>query len=245
MGYTLAPHKIKEPIIGFHPLDEAMKECFTFTLYADLDKKLEAIKVVPVTGPPIRELGTQMAMNPLLEGDKKKRLNQTVALPASALSKLNFFFNPQYWSKANFRKLGWSEEGNKVYQSTFPLPIVMFYQFDMWTKFRSQMNQWLRLFMLKFINREISLSVNFGGPWENVNIPVFLKSGPEDITGLDLGDNDREIKFAARLSVDAWVFPDPYMIPTVKKLVQKAYIGDMAAAYPQELEEFENWLYAQ
>src|SRR5450759_5441105 len=104
------------PAIGFQPYDDALKVFFTFKVYPDPDKQDESETLIPVMGPPVLNLGTQEALNPASEV-LNTRQNQIVKLPATAITQLDWAFDLRRCTRASFRRLGWTEEGQKVIQS--------------------------------------------------------------------------------------------------------------------------------
>jgi len=80
------------PPIGLQPYDEALQRFFTFKVYPDPEIKDEFETLVPVTGPPVLNLGTQVALNPTSE-ILNTRQNQIVKLPATAITQLDWAFD--------------------------------------------------------------------------------------------------------------------------------------------------------
>lgn len=218
------------PVIGYYQYDLALRDYLTLEIYPDPNdpNKTEKITVVPVTGPPRAEYATQTRIHeiPHQEAD---HLNETVALPAMALSRLDFKFQPARWTKANYRKLGYTEDGFRVIQSEEPMPFDVMYQLDIWAKYRSQLNQIIRKLALKFISRDVWLPVNLGGPWGERSIPVVWMEGPKDLTTLDHGEYgniERKLRNVITFVMQGWIMPDPTSIPSVRKVTYVYYIQE-------------------
>src|ERR1035438_1351577 len=141
------------PPIGMQPYDEALQAFLTMNVCPDPAIPDEYEILVPVTGPPVLNLGTQEALDPTSK-ELSTRQNQIVKLPATALTQLNWDFDLRRWTRAHFRRLGWTEEGQKVIQSNQLVPMDIMYQLDMWSKYRTTMNQMVRNIILLFTNRE-------------------------------------------------------------------------------------------
>ena len=55
------------PPVGLIAYDKALKDFFTMKVYPDLDNPSLFETLVPVTGPPVLNLGTQAALHPRSE----------------------------------------------------------------------------------------------------------------------------------------------------------------------------------
>ena len=214
------------PPIGFQPYDEALRDFFTMKVYPDPEDSSIFETLVPVTGPPILNLGTQTELN-VTAGPLNTRQNQIVKLPATAVTQLNWTFDLKRWTRAHFRKLGWTEEGNKVIQSPQVIPVDIMYQFDLWSKYRTTMNQMLRNVLLKFVNREVWLNVDLKGVWGVRRIPLtLLYSNPENLTDVTPDDKERTVRMAFSFILHAWAIPDATMLPTVRKHIYDIYYSE-------------------
>jgi len=219
-------------VIGFYQYDEALQKFLTLDIYPDPNDPDEKKKttIIPIAGPPRAEYATQEKIDGIPKDTiEPDRLNQTIKLPAMALSRLDFVFKPERWTKAKYRKLAMSEDGRRVIQSDEPMPFDVMYQLDIWTKYRSQMNQIIRKLALKFMAREIWLPVNLGGPWGSRSIPIQWMEGPKDLTDLDHGSHgkmERKIRNVVTLVMRAWIMPDPTSIPTVRDVTYTYYLQE-------------------
>lgn len=232
--------------IGYRPYEDTLKTFFTMKLYPDMDNQNIFETIIPVTGPPVLNLGSQQNLNieDLDEDDPRK--NQIIRLPASSLTMLDWTFDITRWTRAHFRKLGWSEDGNRVVQSPQLVPIDVIYQLDLWSKYRSQMNQMLRNVLVKFAGREVWLEVDLKGVWGKKTIPIsMLYKGPVNMTEHEPKDKDRTIRMVYSFLLRAWIIPDATMIPTVKKvLVDLYYTDNTGAKYPEltDLPPYPDWI---
>lgn len=235
------------PPAGLIVYDEAIKKFFTMTVYPDLDNPSLFETIVPVTGPPVLNLGTQDALNPtdVIDSDRQ---NQIVKLPATAITQLDWTFDLRRWTKAHFRKLGWTEDGNKVVQSPILVPIDILYQFDCWTKYRTTMNQIVRNVTLKFSEREVWLPVDLKGVWGIKHVPLtYSYQGPVNMTEHEPKDKDRTVRMVFSFNLHAWVIPDATMIPTVRAVIKHLYYADKTGTpYPSNiaLPPYPDWIFA-
>ena len=222
--------------IGFEPYDKALKDFFTINFYPDPQGK-ESITLIPVMGPPRLENSTQEALSPTGErpkGDNPKpqgtnptRMNRTVRLPAISLTQLDWQLDLIRWTRADFRKLKWTEDGNRVIQNNALLPVRVMYQVDLWTNYRTHMNQLLRAVMTKFYTREVWLPVDLKGPWGVRNIALYMdEGGPVNTTDLEPADKDRTIRMSMTFIFKAWIIPDAKSLPTVRKVVRELYVAN-------------------
>ena len=233
------------PPIGFQPYDEALQKFFTFNVYPNPDIKDEFEKLVPVAGPPVLNLGTQEALNPVSEV-LNTRQNQIVKLPATAITQLDWAFDLRRWTRASFRRLGWTEEGQKVIQSNQVIPVDIMYQLDLWSKYRTTMNQMLQTVLLKFTNRETWLDVDLKGVWGVRRIPLTLiYNGPTNLTEHEPKDKDRTVRMVFSFTLHAWVIPTANMLPAVGAIMENLYYPtNVGAAYPKssDLPPYPEWL---
>lgn len=233
------------PPIGMQPYDEALRDFFKMKVYPDPDIKDQFETLVPVTGPPVLNLGTQEMLNPTSE-ILNTRQNQIVKLPATAITQLNWDFDLRRWTRAHFRRLGWTEEGQKVIQSNQVIPVDIMYQLDMWSKYRTTMNQMLRNVLLKFTNREVWLDVDLKGVWGVRRIPLtLLYSGPVNLTEHEPENKDRTVRMVFSFVFHAWVIPDANMLPAVGAIMENLYYptsGGVAYPKPSDLPPYPNWI---
>lgn len=231
-------------VIGIRPYDEEMRNLLTFTIYPNPENKEESLVLTPVMGPPRREFADQES----LEGhpiDVPGRPNYIVRLPITSLSRLHFTLDLGRWTRQKIRKLGWTEDGNRVFQADYPYPVNILYQFDVWTKYMSTANQILRQTMMKFINREAWMTVDLKGPFGAKSIPVELTEGPKNLTQLDSGLEERTVRFVFTFLTKAWIAPDYVSIPAIKANRYDLYIAEkMVAEIPEvgDLEPYPDWL---
>lgn len=233
------------PAIGFQPYDEALRDFFQMKVYPDPNIKDEFELLVPVTGPPVLNLGTQEALNPTSE-ILNTRQNQIVKLPATAITQLDWAFDLRRWTRAHFRRLGWTEEGKKVIQSQQVIPVDIMYQLDLWSKYRTTMNQMLRNVLNKFTNREVWLDVDLKGVWGVRRIPLtFVYSTPKNMTEHEPKDKDRTVRMVFSFTLHAWVIPDANMLPAVGAILEDIYYPTKnSAPYPKvsDLPPYPDWI---
>lgn len=236
------------PPIGLQPYDEALQQFFTMKVYPDPTIQDQFETLIPVTGPPVLNLGTQVALNPDSSDTTNinTRQNQIVKLPATALTQLNWDFDLRRWTRASFRRLGWTEEGKKVIQSNQVVPIDIMYQLDMWSKYRTTMNQMVRNILLLFTNREPWLNVDLKGVWGVRKIPLtLLYKSPVNLTEYEPKDKDRTVRMVFTFTFHAWVVPDANMIPSIGSIMENLYYPtSLVVPYPStgELPPYPDWL---
>lgn len=227
------PKGFNLPVLGFEPYDKAMLDFFTLNLYPDINDVENVVVIKPAMGSPRREQGSLEKLHPEAAVGQTDRGLKTVPLPSAALNRLFWLFDLKRWSRSTYRKLEWTEEGRRVIQSDYPVPYDITYQLDLWTKYRVHMNQLVNEVALKFLAREVPLTVDLGNPWGERTILVTMKyNGPRDLTDLDPGVKDRTIRMMFEFVMHAWIMPAPTSLPTVRKTVQTMYIGDAATEYP-------------
>lgn len=231
---------------GFIAYDKALKEFLTFKIYPDEQDEDVSITLVPVTGPPVLNLGTQNVLNPDSSNTTNERQNQIVKLPATSLTQLGWTFDLSRWTKAHFRRLGWTEEGNKVIQSPQLVPVDVMYQLDLWSKYRSTMNLMVRNILIKFVNREVWLEVDLKGVWGKRYIPfTLLYNGPENLSDIEPKDKDRTVRMAFSFQLHAWIIPDATMIPAVREVIKQIYYptkNSVPFPSPADLPPYPDWI---
>jgi hypothetical protein len=233
------------PPAGFQEYDEALRDFFTMRVYPDQIDPNVYETLVPVTGPPVLNLGTQEGLDPLV-GPLNTRQNQIVKLPATAITQLGWTFDLKRWTRAHYRRLGWTEDGTKVIQSPQIIPVDIMYQLDLWSKYRTTMNQMLRNVQLLFVNREPWLDVDLKGIWGVRRIPLTLMyKGPDNLTDLEPDNKDRTVRMVYSFIFHAWAIPDATMLPVVSKIIKEFYYPtNLAANYPilRDIPPYPEWV---
>ena len=219
--------KIPIKIFGFRPYDEAVQKVLTTEIYPDPDNEDLILTLEPTFAGMQREYSTQEDIDPEAEPQKNIKTEKTIKLPATALSRQGWEFDITRWSRANYEMLKWTEDGNRVIQSPHPMPYEILYQLDIWTKYRSTMNQITHRLLMPFLNREVWLPIDIGEPWGIKRVALRLSlGGPQDLTHLELEEmENRTFRSMISFSLDAWLFPDAASIPTIRKI----YFGDEPA----------------
>lgn len=241
------PDYVFEDPIGLRPYDEALVNYFSLNVYPDMKNKQEWITLTP-TMTPRREFSVQDEINNMYKYEEKEgRANYTIAIPALALSRMDFTLDPSRWSLAGFRKIKYTEDGNRVLQSEDPYPIKITYQFDAWVKYQSMANQIIRNILLKFNKREVWLPVDFKGEFGIHHVPIELVEGPRNLTELDPGTAERSLRYMFRFVLRAYILPDMSSLPTVRKGVAEYYLASHTTSQiPTTLDEsdisYEDWI---
>ncbi len=236
-----------EDPIGLRPYDEALINYFSLNIYPDMSNKKEWITLTP-TMTPRREFSVQDEINNLYKYEEKEgRANYTLAIPALALSRLNFTFDKSRWSLAGFRKIKYTEDGNRILQSDDPYPIRIMYQFDAWVKYQAMANQIIRNILLKFNKREVWIPIDFKGEFGTHSVALELIDGPKNLTELDPGTAERSLRYMFRFELKAYILPDVVSIPTVRKSIVEYYVAlHNTAIIPTTLDEtdvsYKDWL---
>lgn len=227
--------KIPIKTFGFRPYDVAVAKALTVDLFPDPDDPNITITVAPTIVGAQMEYSVQSAIDPMAEPQENIKTDKTVKLPASALSRQGWEFDITRWSKADYTQIKWTADGNRVIQSPHPMPYEIQYQLDLWTKYRSTMNQFIHKIAIKFLAREIWLKVDIGEPWGIKSIPLKLAlGGPQDLTNMELDElEDRTFRTVFTFNLDGWLFPDASSVPSIRKM----QIGDnpkIIAKLPEE-----------
>jgi hypothetical protein len=212
--------RIPIKVFGFRPYDEAVVKALTVDLYPDPADDTVVLNIPPVFGGLQREFSTQEALDPNADPQENIKTEKTIKLPASALSRQGWEFDSTRWSRADYNQIKWTEDGNRVLQSPHPMPYEILYQLDLWTKYRSTMNQFVHRVLIKFVNREMWLPIDIGEPWGVKRVALRLSfGGPQDLTNLDLDElDDRTFRTTISFSLDAWLFPDITSVPSVRTI---------------------------
>lgn len=213
--------KIPLKIFGFRPYDEAVAKELTVDLFPDPEDSNIIVTVVPSVVGLQREHSVQKAIDPAAPPQEYIKTDKTVKLPASALSRQGWEFDITRWSRADYTQIKWTEDGNRVIQSLHPMPFEIAYQLDLWTKYKSTMNQFIHRVAIKFLAREIWLKVDIGEPWGIKSIPLKLAlGGPQDLTNMELDEmEDRTFRTVFSFNLDAWLFPDATSVPSIRKVL--------------------------
>ena len=241
------PDYVFEDAIGLRPYDEALVNYFSLDIYPDMANKQEWVTLTP-TMTPRREFAIQDEINSNFKYEENEgRLNYTIAVPALALSRQNFSLDSSRWSMAGFRKIKYTEDGNRILQSNDPYPVKIHYQLDAWLKYQSMANQVICNILNKFSKREVWLPIDFKGEFGVHHVPIELIDGPTNLTDLDPGDTERSLRYAFKFVLKAYIIPDVTSIPTVRTGVAEYYLAaHNTAVIPTTLDEtdlsYENWI---
>lgn len=225
--------------VGFRAYDEAVQKALTTKIRPDIDDANIELTLTPLFSGMQKEYADQENIDPKLPKSKLIRDEKTVKLPAMSLSRLGSEFDSTRWTKVGYRKLKWTEEGNRVLQSPHPIPLETQYQLDLWTKYRNTMNQLVHRVMLKFIGREVWLPVNLGEGFGIKRFPLKVSfGGPQELTDLELdATKDRTFRMAITFNAEIWFVPDIESVPTVKKLIINSMMTRNGTTHiPPELE---------
>lgn len=233
MGIDFTPQEFNDSGVnyGFRSYDAELQKIFTIDIFPKQTDKSFKVTLVPVMGPAQREFATQEKIDPLHTGQENIKSDKSVKLPAMALSRLNWELDITRWSRADFRRINWSSNLDRVRGGMRPVPYSVLYQLDIWTKYRSTMNQILQKIIQKFARREIWFKVNLGEEWGEIRVPIkMMFGGPQELTDYELEEmEDRTIRSAFSFVLQCWIPTETYLIPTVTKLLvdeQQAVTSD-------------------
>ena len=212
--------KIPIKVFGFRPYDVAVAKELTVDLFPDPKDESIILTVAPIFSGMQREYSTQEALDPTAEPQENIKTDKTVKLPASSLSRQGWELDITRWSRADYNLLKWTEDGNRIIQSPHPIPFEIMYQLDLWTKYRSTMNQFIHRIATKFWRREIWIPIDIGEPWGVKRVALKMSfGGPQELSNLELDElDDRTFRTAITFNLDAWLFPDATAIPTIRKV---------------------------
>lgn len=236
-----------EDPMGLRPYDEALVNFFTLNVYPDMANRKEWITLNP-TMTPRREFAIQDEIRSNFKYEENDgRLNYTISVPALALSRLDFTQDLSRWSLAGFRKIKYTEDGNRILQSDSPYPVRIHYQLDAWLKYQSMANQVIRNIITKFNKREVWLPIDFKGEFGIHHVPIELTEGPRNISDLDPGTAERTLRYVFRFVLKAYIIPDVTSLPTVRKTTTDYYVAaHTQALIPTTLDEadatYRDWI---
>jgi hypothetical protein len=239
--------EVFEDAMGLRPYDEALVNFFSLDIFPDMKNKKEWINLKP-TMTPRREFAIQDEIRSNFKYEENEgRLNYTISVPALALSRLDFARDESRWSLANFRKIKYTEDGNRILQSDSPYPITINYQLDAWLKYQSMANQVIRNVLMKFNKKDVWLPIDFKGEFGIHHVPISLVSGPKNLTDLDPGQMERSLRYMFRFALQAYVIPDVTSLPTVRKTTVDYYVAaHNTAVIPTTLDEtdaaYKDWI---
>ena len=241
------PDYVFEDAIGLRPYDEALVNFFSLDVYPDMKSRQEWVTLVP-TMTPRREFAVQDEIRSNFKYEENEgRLNYTSAVPALALSRMNFTIDNTRWSMAGFRKIKYTEDGNRILQSNDPYPVRIAYQLDAWVKYQSMANQIIRNVLNKFSKREVWLPIDFKGEFGTHHVPIELTDGPLNLSELDPGQAERTLRYSFRFILKAYIIPDVTSIPTVRTAVTEYYLAnkndaEIPTTADDSDESYKNWL---
>lgn len=207
--------------VGFRVYDEAVKKALTVKIRPDVDDPNIELTLTPTFSGMSKEYADQDNLDATLPKSKNIKDDKTVKLPAMSISRLGSEFDLTRWTKVGYRRLKWTEDGNRVLQSPHPIPLETQYQLDLWTKYRNTMNQLVHRVMLKFIGREVWLPVNLGEGFNVKRFPLKVSfGGPQELSDLELDETkDRTFRTAITFNAEIWFVGDVETVPTIKKVV--------------------------
>jgi len=209
--------------------DAAVMNHFSFwTLIQDQNtRKLIEKRIPQVFATPRREWSVDDVNNPESQerrtamewvGDYDPTQIERISYPSIAVSRIDAQFDQQRWTYAPWRKILYSSDLNLVLESNFPLPYNFSYQFDFWVLEQQHLNmmmeQWARL----FFRPTIPLDVHYPYPWGVQNVHVQQQGSFSNISTLETGEEQRELRGVATMNVMGWIPLPAKWVRTVQQV---------------------------
>lgn len=174
---------------------------------------------IPLTfASPLREFGQheEVQDSPIPQSPKM------IALPAMAVSRLNWSPDARRYQQAIHRKLKWTDDLNQVAQGQHPMAFNFSYQVDFLTKYRDDMNILVALTLVKAPRKIVMLPVDLGSPWGVKKVPLLFGE-VIDNTELESSDeaSNRLCRMTLSLTLEGWLPVPTTDVRTVRKVLQR------------------------
>ena len=172
--------------------------------YDEYDQVLLSTDEIPMTfGTPRREF--QEGTNSIVSGDFKPTAVEKIKVPSTTLVRLDSIFDYRRFTPAEWRGMRYSDDLTQVITARFPLPFNLIYQFEAWADTNHDLNRMQEHYMLKFPKPVWPLEISFPEPWGVHNVHLI----EDNINNISVfepgGDEERILRFAATITMEAWV----------------------------------------
>ena len=148
-----------------------------------------------------------------IKGVEEKR--GTLTLPHTTLVHVDTNYDPNRRGGGRFRKLQYSSDFRRVYGMKYPEPYDLVFQYDIRSKYNAEDQRLRKVFHQNKIEHGAFYLRMELEPFGKQNFVRVEVDGPTDASELEPGDNrDRTIRKTYTLTVKAWMFDEPYKVPT-------------------------------
>lgn len=151
--------------------------------------------------------------------------NDTLTLPRVAITRMGNVNDPKRFNSNRLRFLGREAAArlHKLRSATFPAPIAITYQVDLWAKYVKEMNLLEEQVLFDFAPQYRYLSIVPDAVYTTKMYPVFLESGISDASELEPSTDDRAIRKTFQLRAECWLFDQSFIGKYVVKRIQAQF----------------------
>jgi hypothetical protein len=151
-----------------------------------------------------------------------------VPLPFISVARMDMVYRPEHRNTNSWRKVTTSQQPpiylgdhDAVLASEYPRPYNIFYQVDIWARYRQDANNIVQQ-ILQWGNPELSLWIDFKVPWGKQLFDIFITE-VVDNSDLEAGDAQSWKRHTVRMYYEAYMleaFIDVADIPSYDQLIQ-------------------------
>lgn len=160
--------------------------------------------------------------------------NNTLTTPRIVLTRLDYMNDPNRYNSSRIRRLGWCDTPveHSLRNASWPAPVNISYQVDLWTRFAKEMNIWVQQIMFEFSPQYIYLRIRPDSVWRDKAFIVFLEGGVSDTSELDPGEGDILVRRTFSLRLEGWIFDQSFLATEVVKSFEfQWYDQDLGSLY--------------
>jgi hypothetical protein len=140
--------------------------------------------------------------------------SEAMPFPICAITFLDSFLDESRYNDSAYRTLQYSQDAKKVFQLKHPQPYDLLFQFDVRSKFSSEIWELIRQFALKLTRSAAYLEVDLG-PLRGQFVRAEFQ-GPTDSSELTVPDPaGRSFKRTWSITFKGWLVPDVTTAPTM------------------------------
>jgi hypothetical protein len=153
--------------------------------------------------------------------------NRTLKLPRVSVQRLDSLNDPSRYNSNRIRHLGWLNPPLKRQKigASYPVPIVLPYQIDLWTSWSKDMNLWEQMLLSQFASGYTYQSIRPDDVWRDKSYIVFLDGGIVNNSDLEPGtEGERQIRKTVNLRAECRIYPTDYSKNYVVKRAEAAWI---------------------
>ena len=152
------------------------------------------------------------------EGDFAPTQLERISYPSIAVTRLDMTFDQVRWTYTPHRKLLYSNDLNLVMKSNFPLPYNFTYQFDFWVLEQEHLNNMMMQWARKIPSPTWWVDVQYPPPWGEQTVHIQGSPVYSNTSILEGGEQQRELRGVANLTVFGWIPLPTSWVRTVQKL---------------------------